>query len=69
MTRFELQIFNRWGQKIFATDNPDLYWDGRLSQGGLAPEGVYVWTANFDYQGKDGFTYVRRQTGTVTLIR
>ncbi|MEM7374204.1 MAG: gliding motility-associated C-terminal domain-containing protein [Bacteroidota bacterium] len=69
MIRFEIQVFNRWGQIVFATDNPDQYWDGTLPGGKLASEGVYVWQANFDYDGRDGFTYVRRQSGTITLVR
>lgn len=69
MVRFEIQVFNRWGQVVFATDNPDQYWDGSLPGGKAAPEGVYVWQANFDYDGKDGFTYVRRKSGTLTLVR
>ncbi|MEM7659378.1 MAG: gliding motility-associated C-terminal domain-containing protein, partial [Bacteroidota bacterium] len=69
MTRFQFQVFSRWGQIIFATNDPEAYWDGNTPGQGKAPEGVYVWKANYDYQGLDGFTYVQRQSGTVTLIR
>ncbi|MEN9638442.1 MAG: hypothetical protein RLZZ262_310 [Bacteroidota bacterium] len=63
---FEWKIFNRWGEKIFETDNLDEPWVGSHLQGSYyCPDGVYVYTAKaidlrgnyFDYQG------------TITLIR
>ncbi|MEY2828977.1 MAG: hypothetical protein RIQ33_835, partial [Bacteroidota bacterium] len=27
---YEFSIFNRWGQKVFTTSNPDESWDGRF---------------------------------------
>jgi gliding motility-associated-like protein len=34
------RVFNRWGQLIFETKDPTLFWDGTY-QGQPAPEGVY----------------------------
>ena len=39
-----MQIFNRWGQLVFETDDINEGWDGRFN-GDIAPEGVYVWIA------------------------
>jgi gliding motility-associated-like protein len=44
VTSFHMQIFNRWGQLIFETDDINEGWDGRFN-GDIAPEGVYVWVA------------------------
>jgi len=42
--RIEMSIFNRWGQLVFETNNPDINWDGiNLSDKELA-EGVYFYT-------------------------
>ncbi|MBR6250190.1 MAG: PKD domain-containing protein [Bacteroidales bacterium] len=41
---FHMQIFNRWGQLIFETDDINVGWDGRFN-GSVAPEGMYVYTA------------------------
>ncbi|CAN5518812.1 hypothetical protein BH11BAC2_BH11BAC2_23030 [soil metagenome] len=39
---FQLQIYNRWGQMIFETSNPNQRWDGTF-RGKLVPEGCYVY--------------------------
>jgi gliding motility-associated-like protein len=42
ITDFKLQIFNRWGQKIFESKNINNGWDGRY-KGLSQPIGTYVW--------------------------
>ena len=41
---FHMEIFNRWGQMIFETDDINAGWDGRFN-GDVVAEGVYVYTA------------------------
>ncbi|MFM7681452.1 MAG: gliding motility-associated C-terminal domain-containing protein, partial [Bacteroidota bacterium] len=38
----EAIIFNRWGNKIIELNNPNLYWNGILSNGKEAQEGIYL---------------------------
>src|SRR5690606_17302239 len=61
---FYLQVFNRWGQMVFETDNPDFSWDG-TANGKAAEEGVYV------YYLKTVFTDLQMRTfkGSLTLLR
>jgi len=60
----EVQIFDRWGNMVYITDNPSFRWDGTL-KGQPLPEGVFVFTAKgFAMDGTSVFT-----TGTITLIR
>lgn len=41
---FELQIWNRWGELVFQSDNPAEGWDGRLGKSGkAAPAGMYLY--------------------------
>lgn len=40
---FLLMIYNRWGQKIYETNNPAGKWDGRTSDGNYVPAGTYYW--------------------------
>lgn len=58
--KFQFQIFNRWGQLIFESDDPNKGWDGRYPDSGqFAPAGSYAYRANlidprgksFDFQG------------------
>jgi len=61
---YKLQIFNRWGEKIFESDNPEMGWDG-LYQGKNCPTGYYTYIVK--YQGL-GF-YNGTENGVVYLIR
>ena len=54
------QIYNKWGERIFETDNIDNKWDGAR-----CPSEVYNWVLIIvDELGK-----IREQNGQVTLIR
>ena len=57
-------VFNRWGQKVFETHNPEEGWDG-MFDGTLAPEGTYVYNVRFFG------TYGQEieMNGSVTLLR
>lgn len=44
--QFEMWIYNRWGENIFYSNEPNAYWDGSAN-GQLVPEGVYVWTIKY----------------------
>lgn len=42
--QFDLQIWNRWGERIFQTNDPLTGWDGRLGQNGKnAQAGIYLY--------------------------
>jgi len=57
-------IYNRWGQRIFYTENPSQGWDGTLN-GQPQPSGPYVWmAAGVDLDGR----FLERK-GSVVLIR
>jgi gliding motility-associated-like protein len=58
-------VFNRWGQRIFYTNNSGIGWDGTLD-GQKQPEGAYVWMIQYT----DALTKRFETTsGTVILIR
>lgn len=62
---FELQIFNRWGERLALFNDPSRGWDGRNAHGQAVPEGVYVFRVRAVLN--DGATVDRG--GTVTLVR
>ncbi|MGQ1946253.1 PKD domain-containing protein [Geofilum sp. OHC36d9] len=61
---FTMEIFNRWGQKVFQTNDMENGWDG-MYEGQLAPQGVYVYKVSGRYL--NGREY--RKTGSVLLVR
>ena len=61
---FEMQIFNRWGELLFATTNIEEGWDGTY-KGNKMPEGTYVFVAKFTDQA--GRTL--KHSGNVVLLR
>lgn len=64
---YTFSIFNRWGERIFQSDNPSEYWYGNVKGNQFfAQNDVYVWVLEVaDAYSADK----RRFTGHVTLIR
>ncbi len=63
----ELQIFDRWGNRIYATDNLDEGWNGRY-QGELAERGIYIWYLQISYIDDFG-QGTAQESGEVLLAR
>ncbi len=59
-----LQIFNRWGQLVFETDNYDNSWEGTSFNGDPLPEGPYYFV--LEYQSPDGLIQTK---GSLTIVR
>tara|TARA_B110000046_G_scaffold33040_1_gene35541 strand:+ start:781 stop:3267 length:2487 start_codon:yes stop_codon:yes gene_type:complete len=64
---FDLRIFNRWGQLVFASDNVNIAWDGTVN-GEPASDGIYFYEMEFkdtvivDVDSED-------HRGSITLFR
>lgn len=69
MTQFNLKVFSRWGELIFESDTPDSPWNGTFTNGKRAPQGVYVWVVSYEEPLKDDTSFIRQETGTLTLLR
>jgi gliding motility-associated-like protein len=63
LNEFNLVVFDRWGQKVFSTNDFTKGWDGHF-KGKLLGMGVYAWYCTF----KKTNTYITKK-GTVLLIR
>jgi gliding motility-associated-like protein len=61
----EGEIFNRWGQKMFAWNNVNGSWDGRTLAGTEAPDGTYFYIITA--VGQDDVEYFKK--GAFSLIR
>ncbi len=52
-TKFEMLIFDRWGQEIFSTSDEKIPWEGKFTNGKECPIGNYTYLINFkDPTGK-----------------
>ncbi len=64
VVEYHLDIYNRWGEKIFTSNDLCIGWDGYID-GVLAPQDVYVWRVSVIY--KNGNPH--KALGSVTLLR
>jgi gliding motility-associated-like protein len=61
---YSLIIFNRWGEKLFSSDDILKGWDGSFG-GKIVPDGVYVYV--LDAKGADETIY--KKAGHITLFK
>ena len=68
--RIDLKVFNRWGQLVFTTTNPDILWDGTNLNGKDLADGVYHYICYVYEQPLTGGTQnVRQLDGFIELLR
>ena len=67
VTKFEMRIYNRWGENIFFGESLDESWSGRF-QNGECPSGDYAYIIDYELTHK-GKTTKKRKRGVVNLIR
>jgi gliding motility-associated-like protein len=65
---FHILIFDRWGNKIYESNDVTKGWDGKVqggSSGKLVEEDVYVWKIEIE----DTNSKIHKYMGRVTLVR
>ncbi|MCB2218914.1 MAG: gliding motility-associated C-terminal domain-containing protein [Bacteroidetes bacterium] len=66
---YELMVFNRWGELVFESNDPEESWDGSF-QDVPCPMEVYVWVINAQtFEDNAFFSGNTLLKGTVTLLR
>ena len=65
LSSVHVEIYNRWGEKIYHWDSPNGIWNGRTYNNDDAPDGVYYFYLKAN--GLDGYLY--EQQGSITLLR
>ena len=64
---FNLEIYNRWGEIIWETNNASFGWDGTYGKDGLkVPSGIYNWTIRYGSKINDD---TKQVNGFVNLMR
>lgn len=64
ITSYHITIFNRWGQKLYESDDPVAGWDGTF-EGNQCPDGAYFFIAEYSVDNPRQ----RTSRGSVTLLR
>ncbi|QSE98719.1 FG-GAP-like repeat-containing protein [Fulvivirga lutea] len=63
-----LRVFDRYGQEVFMTDDPDKSWDGMIA-GKQAASGNYIWTVSGTFYDGRPLTSLIEKTGIIKLAR
>jgi len=64
VSNYSLKIFNRYGEMVFQTNNPNQKWDGTIA-GKKYGNINFVWVANYRYRGK----IAKTQRGNVLIVK
>lgn len=64
LRKFEMWVFNRWGNELFHTTHPEEGWDGRHN-GKLVPTGAYYYLIKAE--GTDDIRYEKK--GDINVLR
>ena len=67
LQKFDLYLFDRWGNQLYDGKNPSDGWDGQF-RGSLLNDGVYIWhlEATLEYCGR---IFEVEEKGDVVLLR
>ncbi|MEO5643731.1 MAG: gliding motility-associated C-terminal domain-containing protein [Bacteroidia bacterium] len=63
LNEYKIEIFDRWGVKIFESEAPAIHWDGHSTSGGVCTDGTYYFVLHAVSDTHDYST-----TGFITLI-
>jgi gliding motility-associated-like protein len=64
--KYEISIFNRWGERVFFAEDKNKQWDGtHMDTGNDCPAGVYFVVIDYRLRGREE----KRYRGSVTLFR
>jgi gliding motility-associated-like protein len=67
LASYELRVFNRWGDEVFASQSPEQGWDGSIKSQPAAA-GVYVYIVTYTF-GADEPVEGETKTGDLMLVR
>ncbi len=62
--KFDINIYNRWGELVFHSEDFHFKWDGKNTKGKILPDGDYFYIIEGSFKSKE-FNY----KGTVQIIR
>jgi gliding motility-associated-like protein len=67
---YNIKIYNRWGERVFESDDVDFSWNGKVNNTGTdCPEGTYFYIINYQFMLGEENEGLGPIEGTVTLER
>ena len=64
--KFEMFIFNRWGEQVWYSNTPGEFWNGSHQNGThFVPDGTYIWVMKVEALN----FFTDELTGTISIIR
>ncbi len=66
LATYKLTIYNRWGEKVFISQDTQIGWDGVNKSGRMAQDGVYTYVIEYNLKNNDDR---QRFEGHVNLLR
>ena len=63
---FKVEIFNRWGQLIWESNDARAEWDGTYNNNKIVKEGIYTWKISYKELNTDGR---KLHTGYINVLR
>ena len=67
LTRYNIKIFNRWGEMVFESHDASIGWDG-TKNGQPVPSGVYLYHIYYSWDVYQSDRY-RKHSGEIVLLR
>lgn len=64
ITRYNMEIYNRWGERIYQSESISAGWDG-TTNGSPCPAAAYIWVIYYEDDSRN----VVSNKGVVTLVR
>lgn len=63
INQLQLNIYTRWGNLVFSSDQPEKGWNGKIKDAYLVQQDVYLWQLSFI----DSYGKTHDQTGHITV--
>ena len=70
-TRYDFKVFNRWGDLVFESNDPNQPWIGHAYESSdvYAQDGIYHWVLNADSPSLAGILILHNLRGSIQLLR
>lgn len=70
-TQYDFKVYNRWGDLIFQSNNPNQFWVGSSDESSkvFAPDGVYNWSLNGVSKSINEDLILHDLKGSINLVR